>query len=270
MDNQEETQSQDQALKAAVEAIVYVADEPVTVEQICKALKSAQATQVHQVLEALQQEYSQEGHGIEIREIASGYKMFTKAEHHETIRKFVKDMTPPVKLSMAALETLATIAYRQPITIPEIQQIRGVHAVSVLKTLLEKKLITTAGRKNVLGRPILYKTTREFLLQFGLSSLQELPSLQEFEEITRAAMGEPSEEQPDTGDAADSSAGLFLSEQALSEQSPSEQSSSEQADPPELRSKAAQSAAAGGSESPVSSAAPEKLHDPDLGDTDGA
>jgi len=267
MDNQEETQSQDQALKAAVEAIVYVADDPVTVEQICKALKSAPAATVRQVLEALQQEYSQEGHGIEIREIASGYKMFTKAEHHETIRKFVKDMTPPVKLSMAALETLATIAYRQPITIPEIQQIRGVHAVSVLKTLLEKKLITTAGRKNVLGRPILYKTTREFLLQFGLSSLQELPSLQEFEEITRAAMGEPSEEQPDTGDAADSSAGLFLSEQALSEQSPSEQSLS---DPPELRSKAAQSAAAGGVESPVSSAAPEKLHDPDLGDTDGA
>lgn len=270
MDNQEETQSQDRALKAAVEAIVYVADDPVTVEQICKALKSAPAAQVRQVLEALQQEYSQEGHGIEIREIASGYKMFTKAEHHETIRKLVKDMTPPVKLSMAALETLATIAYRQPITIPEIQQIRGVHAAGVLKTLLEKKLITTAGRKNVLGRPILYKTTREFLLQFGLSSLQELPSLQEFEEITRAAMGEPSEEQPDTGDAAGSSAELFLSEQALSEQSLSEQSSSEQADPPELRSKAAQSAAAGGVESPVSSAAPEKLHDPDLGDTDGA
>ena len=265
MDNQEETQSQDQALKAAVEAIVYVADDPVTVEQICKALKSVPAAQVRQVLEALQQEYSQEGHGIEIREIASGYKMFTKAEYHETIRKFVKDMTPPVKLSMAALETLATIAYRQPITIPEIQQIRGVHAVSVLKTLLEKKLITTAGRKHVLGRPILYKTTREFLLQFGLSSLQELPSLQEFEEITRAAMGEPSEEKPDTGEASDLSSSLSLSEQPLSEQAPSEQ-----ADPPALHSKAAQSAAAGGSESSGSSAAPEKLRDPDLGNTDGA
>ncbi len=267
MDNPEETQNQDQALKAAVEAIVYVADEPVTVEQICKALKSAPAAQVRQVLEALQQEYSQEGHGIEIREIAGGYQMFSKAEHHETIRKFVKDMTPPVKLSMAALETLATIAYRQPITIPEIQQIRGVHAASVLKTLLEKKLIAPAGRKNVLGRPILYKTTREFLLQFGLSSLQELPSLQEFEEITRAAMGEPAEEQPYTGDASDPSAERSLSEQALSEQSLSE---SEPPDPPELRSKAAQSAAAGGSESPVSDAAPEKLRDPVPGDTDGA
>ncbi len=265
MDNPEETQNQDQALKAAVEAIVYVADDPVTVEQICKALKSAPAADVRQVLALLQQEYRQEGHGIEIREIASGYKMFTKAEHHETIRKFVKDMTPPVKLSMAALETLATIAYRQPITIPEIQQIRGVHAASVLKTLLEKKLIAPAGRKNVLGRPILYKTTREFLLQFGLSSLQELPSLQEFEEITRAAMGEPAEERPDTGDVSGPSATLSLSEQALSEQSPSEQ-----ADPPALRSKAAQSGAAGGSESPVTGAAPEKLRDPVPGDTDGA
>ncbi len=265
MDNQEETQSQDQALKAAVEAIVYVADDPVTVDQICNALKSAPAADVRQVLEALQQEYGQEGHGIEIREIAGGYKMFTKAEHHETIRKLVKDMTPPVKLSMAALETLATIAYRQPITIPEIQQIRGVHAASVLKTLLEKKLITTAGRKNVLGRPILYKTTREFMVQFGLSSLQELPSLQEFEEITRAAMGEPSEEQPDNGDASDPSSALSLSEQA-----PSEQFLSGQEDPPELRSKAAQSAAAGSSETPVSEAAPEKLHDTVPGDTDGA
>ena len=270
MDNQEATQGQDQTLKAAVEAIVYVADEPITVEQICKALKNAPATQVRQVLEALQQEYSQEGHGIEIREIAGGYKMFTKAEHHETIRKLVKDMTPPVKLSMAALETLATIAYRQPITIPEIQQIRGVHAASVLKTLLEKKLITTAGRKNVLGRPILYKTTREFMLEFGLSSLQELPSLQEFEEITRAAMGEPSAEQSDTGDATDPASVLSLSEQAPSEQFPSEQSLSGQAGPSELRSKAAQSAAAGGSESSVSDAAREKLHDPVPGDTDGA
>ncbi len=265
MDNQEETQNQDQALRAAVEAIVYVADEPVTVEQICKALKSAPAAQVRQVLEALLQEYSQEGHGIEIREIAGGYKMFTKAEHHETIRKLVKDMTPPVKLSMAALETLATIAYRQPITIPEIQQIRGVHAAGVLKTLLEKKLITTAGRKNVLGRPILYKTTREFLLQFGLSSLQELPSLQEFEEITRAAMGEPSGEQTDTSNPSDPSSELLLSEQALSEQS-----LSGQAGPTELHAKAAQSASTGGSEVPASSVSPEELRDPAPGDTDGA
>ena len=261
MENEREAQQQNPALRAAVEAIVYVADEPVTVEQICEALDGAQAAEVRQVLESLQQEYSREGCGIEIREIAGGYKMFTKAEHHETIRKFVKDMTPPVKLSMAALETLATIAYRQPMTIPEIQQIRGVHAASVLKTLLEKKLITTAGRKNVLGRPILYKTTREFLLQFGLSSLQELPSLQEFEEITRAAMGELAEEQPDTGNPSDMPP---PSSYSASDSAP------EQPGPAELRSQAAQSAATGGSDSPVSSAAPEKVPDPAPGEPDGA
>ena len=175
-------------LKASVEAIVYVAEDPVTLEQIVAAIENSTRPDVLRALLSLQDEYRKDDRGLEIREIAGGYKMFTKAEHHETIRKFVKNLTPPLKLSMAALETLATIAYRQPVTIPEIQQIRGVNATGVLKTLLERKLITTAGRKNVIGRPILYKTTREFLVKFGLSGIAELPTLEEFGELARAAL----------------------------------------------------------------------------------
>ncbi|MFH1743512.1 MAG: SMC-Scp complex subunit ScpB, partial [bacterium] len=178
------------AWKAAVEAIVYVADDPVTVDQITSTLEGASRQDVLQALITLQNEYAQGNRGIEILEVAGGYKMFTKPEHHEAVRKFVKNLTPPLKLSMAALETLATIAYRQPATLPEIQQIRGVNATAAVKTLLEKKLITTAGRKNVIGRPILYKTTKQFLIQFGLSSLQELPSIEEFEELARATVGD--------------------------------------------------------------------------------
>ena len=129
-------------------------------------------------------------HGLAIREVAEGYKMGTKAEHHETIRSFVKKLRPPLRLSMAALETLAVIAYKQPITAPEIMEIRGVQGASVLKTLLERKLITTAGRKQVIGRPILYKTSKEFLVQFGLKSLSELPTLKEFEELARMALAD--------------------------------------------------------------------------------
>lgn len=190
---------QQKALKAVVEAIVYVAEEPVTVEQIAKALEGVSQQDVRRALLALLEEYRREERGIEIREVAGGYKMFTKPEHHEAVRQFVKSLTPPLKLSLAALETLATIAYRQPITLPEIQAIRGVNAVGVLKTLLDKKLITTAGRKNVIGRPIFYKTTKEFLVQFGLNSLQELPSIEEFEELARAAIGEASGEPPASG-----------------------------------------------------------------------
>jgi segregation and condensation protein B len=182
------------ARKAAVEAIIYVTEEPVTLEQVTAALGDSTREEVLQAVLLLQGEYARADRGLEIREIAGGYKMYTKAEHHETIRKFVKSLTPPLKLSMAALETLATIAYRQPVTVPEIQQIRGVNAVGVLKTLLERKLITTAGRKNVIGRPVLYKTTRDFLVKFGLSSLQDLPTLEEFGELARAALGDaPSE-----------------------------------------------------------------------------
>jgi segregation and condensation protein B len=144
---------------------------------------------IRQVLAQLVERYEAAESGLEIKQIANGFKMATKAEHHEWVRKYVKHQTPPTKLSLAALETLAVIAYKQPITVPEIQEVRGVNAVGVLKTLLDKKLITTTGRKNVIGRPILYKTTKEFLLHFGLKNLDELPSLEEFEDLARAAAG---------------------------------------------------------------------------------
>lgn len=193
------------AVKAAIEAIIYVAEEPVTLQQITAALPEASPQDVYLAVLTLQGEYQRQERGLEIREIAGGYKMFTKPEHHETIRQFVKNLTPPLKLSMAALETLATIAYRQPITVPEIQLIRGVNATGVLKTLLDKKLITTAGRKNVIGRPILYKTTKDFLMKFGLNSLSELPTLEEFGELARAAL---------SGDNENKEPGLGVGEQA--------------------------------------------------------
>ncbi|HVM91308.1 MAG TPA: SMC-Scp complex subunit ScpB, partial [Terriglobales bacterium] len=118
-----------------------------------------------------------------------GYKMYTKPEHHDVVRRFIKSLRPPLRLSMPALETLAVIAYKQPVTAPEISEIRGVNTSGVISTLLDKKLITTAGRKEVIGRPILYKTSKEFLMRFGLSDLDELPSLKEFEALAREALG---------------------------------------------------------------------------------
>lgn len=179
--------------KPPIEALIYVAEEPVTPAQLAAALagegEAPSKDEIREALEALVAEYRDEGRGIEIKEVAGGYKMATKPQHHEVVRRFVKSLRPPVKLSLAALETLAVIAYRQPVTLPEIQEVRGVNAAGVLKTLLEKRLITTAGRKNVIGRPILYRTTRDFLVQFGLKDLSELPSLKEFEELSRAMVG---------------------------------------------------------------------------------
>jgi segregation and condensation protein B len=184
----------DPLLRAAIEAIVYVTEEPVTAAQLGAALAQPE-DRVKAVLEQLAAEYESPAHGISIREIAGGYKMATKPEHHDSIRAFVKSLKPPLKLSLAALETLATIAYKQPITAPEIMAIRGVQGAGVLKTLLERKLIATAGRKNVVGRPILYKTTRDFLVQFGLKDLSELPTLKEFEELSRLAVSQEEEEE---------------------------------------------------------------------------
>jgi segregation and condensation protein B len=124
-----------------------------------------------------------DGRGIEIREIAGGYRMATKPECHDAVRLFVKSLKPPLKLSLPALETLAVIAYKQPVTAPEVSEIRGVESAGVLGSLLARKLIATAGRKPVIGRPILYKTTREFLLRFGLKDVSELPSMEEFEKM---------------------------------------------------------------------------------------
>lgn len=128
-------------------------------------------------------EYAKGDRGMEIREIASGYRVATKPEYHDAVRGFIKSLKPPMKLSLQALETLAVIAYKQPVTAPEVSEIRGVDSAGVLGSLLSRKLITTAGRKQVIGRPILYKTTKEFLLRFGLKDLNELPSIEEFEKM---------------------------------------------------------------------------------------
>ncbi len=175
---------EDAKLKAVLEAIIYVTDEPLTLEQICTAIEQPR-DRVIDLLEQLAADYERPERGLSIREIAGGFKMTTKPEHHEAVRRFVKNLNPPLKLSLPALETLAVIAYKQPITAPEIMEIRGVQGAGVLKTLLDRKLIGTAGRKAVVGKPILYKTTREFLVQFGLKDVGELPSLKEFQELAR-------------------------------------------------------------------------------------
>jgi segregation and condensation protein B len=174
-------------IKAVLEAIVYVTEEPLTKAQIASALGQP-AELIERLLAELTAEYEKPEHGLTVRQVAGGYKMATKAEHHEAVRAFVKSLKPPLKLSLAALETLAVIAYKQPITTPEVTEIRGVQGAGVLKTLLERKLIAEAGRKNVIGKPILYKTTKEFLIQFGLKDVSELPSLKEFEEIRRLSI----------------------------------------------------------------------------------
>jgi segregation and condensation protein B len=182
-------------LKAILEAIVYVTDEPLSAQQIAAALGHP-LDKVKHALDSLVAEYAKPEHGVTIREVAGGYKFSTKAEHHEAVRAFVKKLTPPLKLSLAALETLAVIAYKQPVTAPEIMDIRGVQGAGVLKTLLDRKLIAESGRKNVIGKPILYKTTKEFLVQFGLNTLAELPTLKEFEELARLEIAEPEQPEP--------------------------------------------------------------------------
>jgi segregation and condensation protein B len=207
------------SIKSKVEALIYAAEEPVSVDQLASllkddllAMKSAATTDqegaeleavagatgkksqekseraelralLRPVLEELTADYAGENHGIEIRQVAGGYRMSTKPEHHDIVRSFAKSQKPPVRLSLQALETLAVIAYKQPVTVPEISEIRGVDASGVIGTLIDRKLITTAGRKAVVGRPMLYKTTKDFLLRFGLKDLHELPSVEEFEKL---------------------------------------------------------------------------------------
>ncbi len=183
-------------LKAILEAIVYVTDEPLSAQQMAAAL-GAPIDKVKRLLDEIAAEFAKPEHGLTVREVAGGYQMSTKPEHHEAVRAFVKKLTPPLKLSLPALETLAVVAYKQPVTAPEIMEIRGVQGAGVLKTLLDRKLISESGRKNVVGKPILYKTTKEFMVQFGLKDLSELPTLKEFEELGRLEIVEP-EASPET------------------------------------------------------------------------
>ena len=212
--------SESLALKAIVEAAIYITDEPLTPEQIATAVEQPLPL-VQEILGQLVTEYAAPGRGLAVRELAGGYKMSTKPEYHESIRRFVKRLQPPLKLSLAALETLAVIAYKQPITGPEILDIRGVQGAGVLKTLLDRRLIATAGRKNVLGKPMMYKTTREFLIQFGLDSLAELPTLKEFEELGRMALtDEDVTAAPETTPAAETKAEASASEETVASSVP--------------------------------------------------
>src|SRR5262249_36859061 len=209
-------------LKAVLEAIVYVAEEPLTLAQIAAALHEP-AERIQTLLDQVIAEFDAPGHGISIREVAGGFKMATKPEHHDAVREFVKSLKPPLKLSLPALETLAVIAYKQPVTGPEIQEIRGVQGGGVMKTLLDRKLIAHAGRKNVVGKPILYKTTKDFLIQFGLKDLSELPTLKEFEEIRRMAFSEdaaPAAETAPEAAATEETAAAVQAEAAQTEPEP--------------------------------------------------
>ncbi|MGH9686992.1 MAG: SMC-Scp complex subunit ScpB [Candidatus Acidiferrales bacterium] len=176
-----------QQIQGALEAIIYAADEPATLDQIANAL-GVEKTIARAALDLLTAAYQIEERGIEVRKVAGGWKFYTKPQHHDVVRKFIKSLQPPLRLTMPALETLAVIAYKQPVTAPEINEIRGVNVGGVIKTLLEKRLITTAGRKEVIGRPILYRTSKQFMMRFGLSDLDELPSLKEFEQLAQAAL----------------------------------------------------------------------------------
>jgi segregation and condensation protein B len=181
------------SLKAKLEAIIYAAETPITLDHIVELLSESAIAEgatedevkshVRVALEELMDDYAATHRGIEIRQVAGGYRMSTKPEHHDVVRDFAKSLKPPIRLSLPALETLAVIAYKQPVTVPEISEIRGVDSSGVIATLLDRKLITTAGRKAVVGRPILYKSTKEFLLRFGLKDVGELPSMEEFEKL---------------------------------------------------------------------------------------
>jgi segregation and condensation protein B len=181
------------SLKAKLEAIIYAAETPITLDHIVELLSESAIAEgatedevksrVRVALEELMDDCGASHRGIEIRQVAGGYRMSTKPEHHDVVREFAKSLKPPIRLSLPALETLAVIAYKQPVTVPEISEIRGVDSSGVIATLLDRKLITTAGRKAVIGRPILYKSTKEFLLRFGLKDVGELPSMEEFEKL---------------------------------------------------------------------------------------
>ena len=187
-------------MKAILEAIIYVTEDPVTIDQIVRVLPEQDRREIRAAMDELIAASAAPDRGIEIREVAGGYRLSTKPEHHEVLRQFIKSLQAPLRLSLPALETLAVVAYKQPVTLPEIQEIRGVNTSGVIHTLLEKKLVTTAGRKHCIGRPILYRTSRDFLVRFGLKDLSELPSLKEFEELAKSALG--SEGQPPESPAA--------------------------------------------------------------------
>ena len=170
-------------LVALVEALIFVADEPITAKVLAEVLEEDKQA-IEAAVEALKEEYKTRDSGLQIRDIAGGWQLATRTELHEEVRKFLKTK-PSARLSLAALETLAVIAYKQPVTVPEILEIRGVQSASAIKTLLEKRLIVTKGHKETVGRPMQYGTSREFLIQFGLKDLSDLPAMEDFEDLVQ-------------------------------------------------------------------------------------
>jgi len=180
----EDIQAASAEIKPVIEALLFVAGEPLQLKQLAKILGGLDEASVAIALEELMRDYDDRSSGFEIREIAGGFGLSTRAQYHDFIKKYLKTR-PSARLSLPALETLAVIAYKQPITIPEILEIRGVTSSSAIKTLLEKRLIVTRGRKETVGRPMMYGTSREFLIQFGLKDLSELPSIEDFEDLAQ-------------------------------------------------------------------------------------
>ena len=166
---------------AIIEALIYVADEPLSAKTIAEVLKDDEAS-ISSAIESLATEFNGRAGGLQLREVAGGWQFATRPEYHDHVRAFLKSR-PSAKLSLASLETLAVIAYKQPITVPEILDIRGVQSPSSIKTLLDKKLIVAKGRKEAVGRPMMYGTSKEFLIQFGLKDLSELPSIEDFQDL---------------------------------------------------------------------------------------
>jgi segregation and condensation protein B len=169
-------------IRAAIEAILYAAGEPVTIRELKKTFSGTDPEDIKKGLEEILEAYNAEGRGLQLVEVAGGYQITTRPEYHDWVRSIFK-FKPPSRLSIQALETLATIAYRQPVTVPEIMELRGVNSAGVVRTLLEKKLIRILGRKKVVGRPLLYGTTKEFLTRFGLKDMSELPRLEDMAEV---------------------------------------------------------------------------------------
>ena len=184
MDQENEKPSRTVAeLVATVEALIFVADEPITAKLLSEILDEDRGS-VDAAVEELKRAYEARESGLQIREIAGGWQISTRTEYHDEIRQFLKTR-PSAKLSLASLETLAVIAYKQPVTVPEILDIRGVQSASAIKTLLEKRLIITKGHKEAVGRPMQYGTSKDFLIQFGLKDLTELPSIEDFEDLVQ-------------------------------------------------------------------------------------
>lgn len=172
-------------LKAIAEALIFVAEEPLSARTIAEVI-DVDREAIEKAIGELVAEYDARNSGLQLREIAAGWQIATRPEHHEQIRAYLKSR-PSAKLSLASLETLAVIAYKQPVTVPEILEIRGVQSPSAIKTLLDKRLIVAKGRKETVGRPMMYGTSKEFLIQFGLKDLSELPSIEDFQDLAGGA-----------------------------------------------------------------------------------